>query len=91
MALNISLEGAHFENGRLVLAGHSRKSGSIDAALLLTSVRAACGKADPIFSLDPDDGAAWSRESHEAAKIFGDRATSLTESQGRVLSAATGA
>lgn len=76
MALNFELEGSYVNAGEIVLSGRPSAAG-FDAALFLTAVRLACQPDDPYFSLDPDDGRAWSNEGHNAAealwkKISGD-------------------
>jgi hypothetical protein len=61
MPLDITLEGAVFREGKLVLAGRTDSSQTMNAALLMTALRTACEPGDPYFSLDPDDGADWNR------------------------------
>jgi hypothetical protein len=58
MALGISIDAAYSTEDRIVLLGRETGRG-IDAALFLTTLRAACEDEDPYFSLDPDDGALW--------------------------------
>jgi hypothetical protein len=72
MPLQIAIEGSYYSNGRLVLMGKPDPTG-IDAALFLTSLRLACESSDPFFSLDPDEGAAWSREGRQATETFWER------------------
>ncbi len=66
LPLHLTLEGAYVENGRIILAGRRDASDSIDAALFLTALRAACQNSDPYFSLDPDDILSWMGETKEA-------------------------
>ncbi len=68
LSLKIDLEGVFLGDGRIVLAGRPNRGESIDAALFLTALRLACAPGDPYFSLDPDDGKAWSREGERASK-----------------------
>jgi hypothetical protein len=72
MPLNFTLDGAYLVDGRLILSG-PESSDSIDAALLMTSVRAACENEDLYFSLDPDNGAVWLREGQEASHALWER------------------
>ncbi len=80
MPLNLSFEGAYFNNGRLIFSGHE-SSGGIDAALILTAMRAACENEDLYFSLDPDNGAAWLREGQEATSALWKRIRENFKSQ----------
>jgi hypothetical protein len=73
MPLNITLDGSYYSDGRIVLMGKRDPAHSIDAALFLTSLRLACDSADPYFSLDPVEGAAWNREGEEATVAFWER------------------
>jgi hypothetical protein len=73
MALNIDLEGLHYSDGQVVLSGRPNSRNGIDAALFLTAIRTACEAADPFFSLDPDDGKAWSDEGRGASKAVWER------------------
>src|SRR5262249_40838219 len=66
MRLNISLDGAQYKDGTLVLTGRHDDHQTLDAALFLTALRLACEPNDPYFSLDPDDGGEWLREAFEA-------------------------
>ena len=66
LPLNINLDSAYIDNDRIILSGRENASASIDAALFLTAVRAACDAGDPYFSLDPDDGQAWLSEGQQA-------------------------
>lgn len=68
MSLNIDLEGLHYSNGQIVLAGRHNADSSIDAALLLTALRTACEVSDPYFSLDPDNGPGWTEQGQRAMK-----------------------
>jgi hypothetical protein len=68
MPLNLSLEGAFYHDNRIVLAGPKNSASTIDAALFLTALRAACTGSDPYFSLDPDDISAWLAQTEEANK-----------------------
>jgi hypothetical protein len=70
MPLNFSIDGANVKNGRIVLSGQPASQGSIDAALFLTALRAACGPRDPYFSLDPDDMSLWQAETDRASEEF---------------------
>ena len=72
LRLNFSLDGAYIEQGRLVLSGRDGSRGSIDAALFLSGLRAACENSDPYFSLDPDDFTAWLAASGQAKTELGD-------------------
>lgn len=72
MPLDIVLDASSFSEGRIVLSGRSA-SGGMDAALLLTAFRVACDGRDPYFSLDPDNGAAWSSQGNEASRVFWER------------------
>ena len=47
---------------KLVLSGRRSSTHTLDAALVMTAFRAACESGDPYFSLDADDGAAWSAQ-----------------------------
>jgi hypothetical protein len=67
MALDLDLDGAWYRDGKLVLSGRKSSAHTLDAALMMTAFRAACESGDPYFSLDPDNGAAWSEESHKAS------------------------
>ncbi len=66
MPLNLTLDGAYIDNHRIILSGPKNMGGSIDAALFLTALRAACQDSDPYFSLDPDNMAAWLAETKQA-------------------------
>lgn len=70
--LNLDFEGAFFADGKIVLSGRPQPGG-IDAAILLTSLRLACEPGDPFFSLDPDDGKAWSDDGEKLANIVSDK------------------
>lgn len=72
MALNITLEGAYYKDGRLVLSGRETSEQTLDSALLLTALRAACETGDPYFSLDPDSGA-WLEEGEKAFATLWER------------------
>ncbi|MEA2839099.1 MAG: hypothetical protein QOF41_429 [Methylobacteriaceae bacterium] len=67
--LNISIDSASLSGNKIVLSGRNSKA-QMDAALFLTALRAACDENDPYFSLEPDDGALWSKQSGEASKAF---------------------
>lgn len=71
MALDLDLEGMHYGEGVIVLAGR-RAQTAIDAALFLTSLRLACLPSDPSFSLDPPDPAAWHEQSEQAMELVWD-------------------
>ena len=62
MATKKDLEGIHYRDGTVVLAGR-KSTASFDAALFLTTMRLACSADDPFFSLDPPDPAAWDEQS----------------------------
>jgi hypothetical protein len=66
LPLNFTLDGAYIQNGRIILSGRKNTAGSIDAALFLTALRAACEGHDPYFSLDPDNMTEWLAESRQA-------------------------
>jgi hypothetical protein len=66
MPLNIALDGAYYHDGQLVVSGRENSTQILDAALLLTALRAACETGDPYFSLDPDNGSAWLDEGRKA-------------------------
>ena len=68
MSLNIDLEGLHYSNGQIVLAGSPNANSGIDAALFLTALRMACESSDPSFSLDADNAEAWSEQGQLAAR-----------------------
>lgn len=70
MPLNLSIEGAFVKDGRIILSGHKNTEGSIDAALLLTALRATCEGRDPYFSLDPDDLSLWLKETEKGGDEF---------------------
>jgi hypothetical protein len=74
MSLNIDLEGIHYSNGQVVLAGLPNKGSGMDAALFLTTLRMACESNDPTFSLDPDNPQAWSEEGQAVIKSVWDNA-----------------
>lgn len=67
LSLNLNLDGLHMSKGRLVLSGRIDGQQKVDAALLFTAMRLACEADDPFFSLDPDNGAAWSAEGERAS------------------------
>src|ERR1051326_6583494 len=67
MAIDLDLDGAWYRDGKLVLSGRKSAAHTLDAALMMTAFRAACESGDPYFSLDPDNGAAWSEEGHKAS------------------------
>lgn len=67
VAININLDGLLAGDGRIVLSGRSNGTQRVDAALFHTAVRLACEPNDPFFSLDSDNGAAWSREGQRAS------------------------
>jgi hypothetical protein len=68
--LNLSIEGAIIEGGRIVLSGRRNTENTIDAALFLTALRASCEDSDPYFSLDPDDLLTWINETNQASEDF---------------------
>ena len=70
MSLNINLEGLHYSNGQIVLAGRPDTEGGIDAALFLTTLRMACESSDPTFSLDPDHPEAWTEQGLAVARAI---------------------
>lgn len=67
MAINLDLDSANLENGRLVLSGRSGNGMKVNTPLFLSSMRLACQATDPYFSLDPDDGKAWTEEGRRAS------------------------
>jgi hypothetical protein len=67
MAIDLDLDGAWYRDGKLVLSGRKSSAHTLDAALVMTAFRAACESGDPYFSLDPDNGAAWSEQGHKAS------------------------
>lgn len=73
MPLGFTLEGAYVQADRLVLSGRRSNAGNIDAALLLTAVRATCEGRDPHFSLDPDNPAAWNEATRKAGEELRER------------------
>jgi hypothetical protein len=73
MPLNIALDSLAFRDGRIVLSGRLDKEGTIDAALFLTAGRLACEPGDPYFSLDPEDGMAWSDQGRAASEAIWER------------------
>ena len=72
MPLEFVLDASSFFDGKIVLSGRPSKGG-IDAALFLTTLRAACDDHDPYFSLDPDNGALWSQQGERASEEFWER------------------
>jgi hypothetical protein len=66
LPLNFELDSAFIADGRIILSGRKTSSGSIDAALFLTALRATCENSDPYFSLDPDNVASWVAETQQA-------------------------
>jgi hypothetical protein len=68
MALDVDVDSVFVENGRIVFSGRSGTGRTVDTALFMTSLRLACEEQDPYFSLDPDDGRAWSDEGKRASK-----------------------
>jgi hypothetical protein len=64
LPIPLDLDAVRIEKGHVVLSGSA--SGTLDAAELLTTMRLACGRSDPYFSLDPVDGEAWMRDSQAA-------------------------
>jgi hypothetical protein len=72
MRLDLDLDGMYFDDGNIILTGNRRDT-QIDAALLLTALRASCEPGDPYFSLDADDGAAWIAEGKNFSTEFLDR------------------
>lgn len=72
LPLRLSLKNIWSGDGQLVLAGPSvGDAEAFDPALLLTAFRLACGRGDPQFSLDPVDGAAWTRDGKQALEEIG--------------------
>jgi hypothetical protein len=70
LPLDLTLEGAFVQDGRIVLAGHRNNEFSIDAAIFLTALRATCEGSDPYFSLDADNISSWLEATNEADKEF---------------------
>lgn len=75
LSLNLDFDGAFFTDGQIVLSGRPQATG-IDASLFLTALRLACEPGDPFFSLDPDNGQAWSDEGQSLSKIVGEKVRS---------------
>jgi Mbeg1-like len=68
MPIDIDLDGVHYRDGKLIISGRKSTTHVLDAALVLTALRASCDAGDPYFSLDPDNGPAWSAEGHRASE-----------------------
>ena len=68
LSLRLDLESVYTRDGRVVLSGRSGGAYTVDAALFMTAMRAACETADPYMSLDPDNGQAWNEETSKAGK-----------------------
>ncbi len=68
LSMKLDLESVYTRDGRVVLSGKSGGAYTVDAALFLTAMRAACEMADPYMSLDPDNGQAWTEETSKAGK-----------------------
>jgi hypothetical protein len=68
MTIDINLDGADSADGRIILSGQSGGKQRVDAALFQTALRLACGPNDPYFSLDADDGKAWTEEGRNASE-----------------------
>jgi hypothetical protein len=73
MPIDIDLDGVHYRDGKLIISGRKSTTQVLDAALVLTALRASCDAGDPYFSLDPDNGAAWSAEGHRASERLWER------------------
>ena len=69
MPFEITLDASALSDGKIVLSGRASKT-RMDAALFLTTLRAACDDRDPYFSLDPDNGALWSEQGDQASNVF---------------------
>jgi hypothetical protein len=67
MPLKINLDASYFDGKRIVLSGKATRQ-SLDAALFLTALRAACEDEEPYFSLDPDDGVLWQSQGEQASE-----------------------
>jgi hypothetical protein len=65
MPIGFDIEASYLKDGPLILSGRKDSTGSIDAAIMLTAIRAACEPSDPYFSLDTD-GVEWIAESKKA-------------------------
>ncbi|MEO8008014.1 MAG: hypothetical protein ABI728_05780, partial [Betaproteobacteria bacterium] len=66
MPIRIQFDAVRMGKDGLVLVGSPDKTANFDGAMLLTVTRLACEADDPYFSLDPDDGRLWQRESDQA-------------------------
>jgi hypothetical protein len=73
MPIDIDLDGVYYRDGKLIISGRRNSTQVLDAALVLTALRASCEAGDPYFSLDPDNGPAWSAESHSATERLWER------------------
>jgi formylglycine-generating enzyme required for sulfatase activity len=69
LPLSLSLDGAYYKDGILVLTGAHDEKQTLDAPLFLTALRLACEPNDPYFSLDPVDGAAWLQQGYAAEEF----------------------
>jgi hypothetical protein len=82
MRLSASLGAIEYKDGQIIFSGSSAPQEGVDAALLLTAMRAACEPGDPYFSLDPDDGPAWSRQASQVFDEFWSRVRSRFDIDG---------
>jgi hypothetical protein len=73
MPIDIDLDGVHYRDGKLLISGRKSTIQVLDAALVLTALRASCEAGDPYFSLDPDNGLAWSIEGDRAFERLWER------------------
>ena len=73
MPIDIDLDGVHYRDGKLVISGRKNSAQILDAALVLTALRGRGLPGDPYFSLDPDNGPAWSTEGHSASERLWER------------------
>jgi hypothetical protein len=73
MPIDLDLDGVHYRDGKLIISGRKNPTQILDAALVLTALRASCEPGDPYFSLDPDNGLAWSIEGHSASERLWER------------------
>jgi hypothetical protein len=85
MPLDLDLDGTYFKDGHIVLMGRRNAGHEMDAALFLTALRASCETEDPYFSLDPDDGKAWTEEGNELATALWQRIRGHFGGNGRAV------
>ncbi len=70
MPIDLDLDSIRFEDGAVLLSGKARNGrvSRFDAPLFMTALRLACERGDPMFSLDPADGTAWSDDAAAAMR-----------------------